>query len=83
MNMIDVIKGVFEYCKDNIKRPSTWIGLLCLFIGYSIYEDKAIFHRFLGNIAENSDFEKIFCGLISGFLVGHRSANAEKKEEKK
>ena len=81
MSMIDVIKNIFEYCKDNLKRPSTWIGFLCLFIGYSIYEDKAIFNRFLGNIVEDSDFAKMFCGLISGFLVGHRSVDVVKTEK--
>ncbi len=66
------IKDSFLSLADNLKRISTWVGILMLFAGYEIYKDKSLFHHFLENMINNEGLMTIIIGTISGFLLGHR-----------
>lgn len=61
--------------KDNFKRKSTWLGFVGLFIGYNIYQDKAVMHKFLENIVDNEGLVTLMVGTLSGYLIRRESSN--------
>jgi hypothetical protein len=73
--MKNYLKRKTAWWKDNFKRKSTWIGFIGLFIGYNIYQDKAVFHKLLENIVDNEGLVTLIVGTISGYLIRRESAN--------
>jgi hypothetical protein len=71
-----------DWWLDNLKRPSTWLGFIGLFIGYETYQDKAVLHKFLENLVNNEGLMTLVVGTLSGFLIRHKCSE-NKKEDKK
>ncbi|HXS59277.1 MAG TPA: hypothetical protein VN703_00495 [Candidatus Sulfopaludibacter sp.] len=66
------LKKFIFWWVDNLRRPSTWAGLMLLFLGYLIYNDKIVLHKLLEEIISDYDFIKVLLGLISGALIIHK-----------
>lgn len=69
-----------EWWIDNFKRPSTYFGFICLFIGYETYQDKAVFHKFLENMVNNEALITLVVGTISGYLIRHKCTEIKKED---
>lgn len=71
-----------DWWLDNLKRPSTWLGFIGLFIGYETYQDKAVLHKFLENLVNNEGLMTLVVGALSGFLIRHKCQEDQKKDKK-
>lgn len=66
------MKSFWKWWADNLKRPSTWCGLVFFLLAYSIWEDKIIFHNFLEHLTKDSNFIGLIISVVSGAFIMYK-----------
>lgn len=66
------VASFFLWWKDNLNRPSTWMGFVSFTVAVSIYNDKDVLHDLLQRLVGSSEFLGVLIGVLSGALIAHK-----------